>query len=303
MFRKILIPLDGSPLAERIVAHMRGMMPPATTEFVLVSVVEPWRYSFTEIDFNIPDVLTEIRASAQHYLDRQSSQLQAAGYRVATQVGEGDPAQVILALSQATSADLIAMSTHGRSGFVRWALGSVAERVIQGATTPLFLIRESTPPPTQPPQRILVPLDGSLLAEQALPTAQALALAFGARITLLQVVQELDKSTRRIFFENEAEAEQTFAEWRAASGDYLAEVAGRLRTSDLAVETVVRFGDPDRTICEYASEAGIGLTVMSTHGRSGLSRWLYGSVTNKVLRSIDCPLVLVRNFATEESTF
>jgi nucleotide-binding universal stress UspA family protein len=302
MFRKVLIPLDGSSLAERTLNQMQRLLSPATTEVVLVSVVEPWRYSVVDREFPSPDLLTQIHLDAEHYLESQCVRLQQAGYQVSTRVHVGDPAQVILDVCQETGADLIAMSTHGRSGFVRWALGSVAERVIQGATTPLLLVREATPLPDHAVQRILVPLDGSLLAEQALPHAERLAKTFAASITLLQVTQRLDEGSQRILFESEAEAERVLAEWRAKSIGYLERVAQPLQASGLNVEVAACFGDPDKAICEYADGHGIDLIVMSTHGRSGLSRWLYGSVTNKVLRGTNRLLLLVRNVETEAST-
>jgi nucleotide-binding universal stress UspA family protein len=297
MFQKILIPLDGSPLAERAITHLQWLAPPATTALVLVSVLEPWRYSFGAIDFTTPNLVTFIHTSTQEYMDRQRTQLQEAGYQVSVQIVDGDPAQEILDVARKTGADLIAMSTHGRSGFVRWALGSVAERVIQGATLPIFLVREHTMPPVRPLRRLLVPLDGSALAEWALPQAQALAQESGASLLLLQVIQALDEGSRRILFESEAAAEATIAHWRAEAEAYLQGVLAR----GVAVEVRALVGDPDKTICDTVAQENIDLIVMSTHGRSGLNRWVYGSVANKVLRGASCPLLLVRNLQSTEA--
>lgn len=295
MFQKIVIPLDGSPLAERAIPHLQQLASPATTTLVLVSVLEPWRYSFGAIDFTTPNLVTFIRTSTQEYMDRQRARLQEAGYQVSVQIIDGDPAQEILDTARRTEADLIALSTHGRSGFVRWALGSVAERVIQGATLPIFLVRESTPAPVRPLWRLLVPLDGSALAEWALPPAQALAQETGASLLLLQAVQALDAGSRRILFENEAAAEATIGLWQAEAEAYLQGVAQGVRACGVAVEVRALIGDPDKTICDTVTEENIDLIVMSTHGRSGLNRWVYGSVANKVLRGANCPLLLVRN--------
>jgi nucleotide-binding universal stress UspA family protein len=138
-------------------------------------------------------------------------------------------------------------------------------------------------------------LDGSTLAEKALPPAQALAQESGASLLLLQVIQALDEGSRRILFESEAAAEATIGLWCAEAEAYLEGVAQGLRTRGVAVEVRALVGNPDQTICDTVTQENIDLIVMSTHGRSGLNRWVYGSVANKVLRRASCPLLLVRN--------
>jgi nucleotide-binding universal stress UspA family protein len=145
-YRKILLPLDGSPLAEHVLPHVAWLAAPKATELVLVNAIEFWRYAQAGSEFVWSDILTSLRSDAEAYLATQCQQLQQAGYRVTTHILEGDAAQVILDLAQTTDADLIAMSTHGRAGFLRWTLGSVAERVIHGAQIPIFLVREAIKP-------------------------------------------------------------------------------------------------------------------------------------------------------------
>jgi nucleotide-binding universal stress UspA family protein len=115
MFHKILIPLDGSPLAERAITHVQQMAPPATAALILVSVIEPWRYSFGAIDFTKPNLVTFIRTSTREYIDRQRTQLQGAGYQVSVQIVDGDPAQEILDAAWRTGTDLIAIPIGAQS--------------------------------------------------------------------------------------------------------------------------------------------------------------------------------------------
>ncbi|MCE7980051.1 MAG: universal stress protein [Caldilinea sp. CFX5] len=290
-YHKILIPLDGSPLAEHVLDHIGWLAAPAQTELCLVSVIESWRYAAAGPEFPLTDLITPVRNEMQAYLQAQQAKLQAAGYAVVTHVIEGDAAGVILNLVQTAGIDLVAMSSHGRSGFVRWALGSVAERVIHGARIPVFLVRETTKPRQDKPQTILLPLDGSATAEQALPEAQALALANQAQILLVQVIQKLDEGSQRLLFKDETAAKATFAEWRRQAEAYLAGVAARVTAAGVACDYRVMVDDPDRAICAMSNHAD--LIVMGTHGRSGLARWVYGSVANKVLRGASCPLLLV----------
>ncbi|MDQ3250657.1 MAG: universal stress protein, partial [Chloroflexota bacterium] len=195
----ILVPLDGSPLAEGVLAYLHPLATPEMTELALVQVIEIWRYAFGADAYSMPYLITAAQSSAEEYLAQQRERLERLGYRVTTHVATGEAAHSILDLAQTTLADFIAMSTHGRSGFVGWALGSVAERVLQEATVPVFLVRANMPA-QQPLQHILVPLDGSTLAEQALPKAQALAQRTGATVTLLQAIQSLGEEQGEIVF-------------------------------------------------------------------------------------------------------
>lgn len=292
-YRKILIPLDGSALAEHVLDHVAWLATPAETEVVLVSAIETWRYAMAGTEFAWSDILTPIREGAVEYIAAQCRRLQEASYQVTTRVVDGDAAQVILDLAQTDGADLIAMSTHGRSGFVRWTLGSVAERVIHGARIPVFLVRETTEPRQRKLQKILLPLDGSPIAEQALPEAQALAQANDAHILLLQVIQKLDDESQRLLFKDEAAAKVTFGEWRARAESYLAGQSRQLDAAGVASDYRVVVDNPDRAICALTKGNGVDLIVMGTHGRTGVKRWVYGSIANKVLRGASCPLLLV----------
>lgn len=298
-YHKLLLPLDGSPLAEHVLQHLAWLAAPAATELVLVNAIETWRYAMAGSEFAWSDILSSIRAGGEEYIGVQRQQLQQAGYRVTTHVVEGDAAQVILDLAQTSGADCIAMGTHGRSGFVRWTLGSVAERVIHGARIPVFLVRETTEPRQHKLQTILLPLDGSAVAEQALPEALALAKANDAHLLLLQVIQKLDEGNQHLFFKDEAAAKATFAEWRAQAETYLAEVTLRVEAAGVASNYRVVVDNPDRAICALTKGNGVDLIVMGTHGRTGVRRWVYGSVANKVLRGAGCPLLLVHTLPEE----
>lgn len=290
-YHKVLIPLDGSALAEHVLDHVSWLATPGATDLYLISVIESWRYASAGPEFALADLITPVIAGMEAYLKTQQAKLAEAGYHVTTLVVEGDAADVILTMAQNEKVDLIAMSSHGRSGFVRWALGSVAERVLHGAQIPVFLVRESTAPRQGKLQTILLPLDGSAVAEQALPEAQALALANNAHVLLVQVIQKLDDRSQALLFTSEARAKATFAEWRAAAETYLATIAKPLTSAGVATDTRVVVDDPDRAICAMSQH--VDLIIMGTHGRTGMRRWVYGSVANKVLRGASCPLLLV----------
>jgi nucleotide-binding universal stress UspA family protein len=299
LYRKILVPLDGSQLAEQVLPQLQRLAAPAATTLVLINVVDLVRYAITTAHHAPPEFFTQLRTNAETYLTEQRQQLQALGFQVKGHVVEGDPTTAILQVAATEEVDLIAMTTHGRSGFVRWALGSVAERVVRATPLPIFLVRATTAWSDQPLRRILVPLDGSLLAEEALPEAVALAKNTGAEVLLLQVIQSLDKGSRQILFKNETDAEATLSEWQVTAEAYLAQVAQPLPAEGVASRYQALLGDVAATIIDTTEREGIDLLVMSTHGRSGLGRWVYGSVANKVLRGVSCPLLLIHHPQTQ----
>lgn len=296
MFRKIVVPLDGSILAEQTLAFLPRFASPLQTHLDLVSIIQPWVYALGMTEATPLSVINDLRENWQAYLHEQKTVLSRLGYSVKVHILEGDVATEILNLAEGEQSDLIAMSTHGRSGFSRLALGSVAERVLQNTSVPLLLVRESHAIQTQAPlQHLLTPLDGSNYAEQAIPVAVEMAKQTGADLTLLRVIQELDEHNKRLLFKSEQEAQESMNQWKALSSRYLEQLAYTVYADGLKVHSEILLGDPDKMICSTAESLPADLIVMSTHGRSGIARWAYGSVANKVLRSASCPILLVRN--------
>ncbi|MCB0064038.1 MAG: universal stress protein [Caldilineaceae bacterium] len=300
IYDRILIPLDGSPLAELTFAHLRRLSLPNQTELHLVGVLETWRYAMSTPDLALTELHAYLRKDLQIYLAQKCQELQQLGYRVQIHQLEGDAALAIINVAKEVHAQLIAMTTHGRSGIRRWTLGSVAERVLHETDLPVLLVREETTA-KGPVKRLLVPLDGSLVAEQALIPAAKLAKETGAVLVLLQVVQTLDPTNQRILFQSKAEAESTLNSWVLDGKNYLESVGQRLLQQGIQYESQIRTGDPDRVICATVVDSGTDMVVMGTHGRTGFRRWVYGSVANKVLRGVTCPLLLIRS-ETEETT-
>lgn len=144
-------------------------------------------------------------------------------------------------------------------------------------------------------RNILVPLDGSELASRALPYAQEIATLAGAKLTLLRVVPEPDQEyqmTSDLNIVNLGLEEQQ-ATMEHATG-WVERLAGELKTAGIQVAPIVEMGEAAARIVDYAGEHDIDVIVMSTHGRTGPARWLYGSVASKVLAAAPCPVLLVR---------
>lgn len=153
-------------------------------------------------------------------------------------------------------------------------------------------------------RRIVVPLDGSELAEQALVFAEQMASEQGSELVLLRVVNGVDQTTQAAFVQAKSPgaAELALEHERRAAAGYLAGLVQELLDSGITADWTVRTGDPAGEIVEYCVSERIELVVMSTHGRSGLGRWVYGSVADRVLRGGTVPVLLIRaGFAEKPS--
>jgi nucleotide-binding universal stress UspA family protein len=225
----------------------------------------------------------EIRA----YLDGVR-QAQPAEVKLTTLMPEGDVASAIVDTAAAERADLIVMSTHGYSGLTRWVLGNVTEKVLRTAPCPVLAIR--TPNSIR---QVAITLDGSELSERALEPGLELAQRLHADVTLLRCVPyaaingALDEVERGL-------GRRMQQDLIDEAADYLTVRSASYAQSGLEIKTEVRVGPAADNIYEFVETYGTDLIVMATHGRTGVQRWVYGSVTEKVLHSVNTSLLVVR---------
>lgn len=304
MYAKILVPLDSSKTAEQVLAYLKPLSAPGG-ELHLVSVVEPNMYTYVFAS-NETAVREKIQAfihdDLESYLADVGTTLQAQGYNVKTWVARGDAAQTIADVATKVGADLIAMTTHGRTGFSRWALGSVADRVIHIAHQPIFLVRmESQPASEYTIHQILTPLDGSSLAEDALAHAEKIARQSGASLFLLRVVEPLSSWQQALLVEHGYNERLLEEERFEEANRYLGQVQEQLQMAAVKSRIEVYTGGAATAILQVLEKEPIDLVVMSTHGLSGYSRWVYGSIASKLLHNIACPLLLLRSVEVTQS--
>lgn len=282
MLHTILVPLDGSELAEHALACAEGIAGASSARLILMRVVPFDIIQPPEDDFAMVD---ESRA----YLTRIASGLTARGRAVTTVTKWGRPDSCILDELETQGADLLVIGTHGRSAPGRWLYGSVADAVLRASPVPTIMV----PPAATLPgrcERILVPLDGSTLAEAALPPVVEMAKAFGAELVLLEVVPRPayafhDEGGMLAAFDPDKEV--------AESECYLAGVARGLQEAGVYARTRVEVAKPEVSIAEVAAQEKAGVIAMATHGRSGLARLVLGSVATGTLQRTSVPLLLV----------
>jgi len=225
------------------------------------------------------------RLSRRQKLEALGAECRAWGVRAVTVMEEGLVAPELTGYAERNNVDLIVMSSHARGGIKRMALGSVTDFVIRNTHVPLIVVK---PPVTFIPNesedrfaRILVPMDGSALAEQILPQIEALAVPLNATVTLLQVLTPFTYSQREI-----QDPAMPWWETEVASGrSYLARVAEYLSEKGVTVEHEVVIGDIiSDTILKYAVRARIDLIAIATSGSSGFRRLILGTVADDVMR-------------------
>ncbi len=279
LFDRILVPLDGSAVAEAVLSQVDRILRRADSELILLRVAPLSVYPSTELPVAVPVYLSE----AKSYVLDLAARLSDQGARARGLALEGSPAETILDVVQRERATLITMATHGRGGLARWVFGSVAEKVLRASPVPVLVLRSFSQAGGRRGtealafKRILVPL--ARFHGGILPSVKELALLFGSSVSLLHVSEAGEDAEAKALARREAEAAR--AEFQA---------------SGISTEFLERpGGDAAQEILAVAAEKDAGLIAITTHGRSGPSRWALGSVTEKVLRSSWIPLLVVRN--------
>lgn len=268
---KVLVPLDGSPLSDTLLAHVRPLLEPTAPEVHLLRV----------LDASTP---------AEDAAARRQLEAAAAGTGAKVHIAHGPPAQRILENAEALGADLIAMATHGRSGVARWVRGSVAEEVLRGAPVPVYL---ATPEAMNAVSgdarfpRVLVPLDGSARSSSVLPLITPLARAWKADVVLLHVDVPGDVGVH-----DAPEVAVKRAQERAEL--HLASARAGLERDGLVAHVLGAYGDPAEQIVLASERHDATLVAMASHGRTGVARWQFGSVAENVVRHCRAPLLVKR---------
>lgn len=276
MIERVLVPLDGSMLAELALEPALHLAQQNAGTIYLMRV-PVYSDSGAQTGPNDQDAWAAGDPIPEHedaaaYLRDMRNKVSRSGVTVRTAVVEGDRANAIVDTAVINGIDLIVMGTHARTGVSRWLYGGIAGKVIRQTKSPVLLLRQPSDF-----KHILITLDGSELAEGIIEPALALATAFGSRITLIQVETQ--------------PADQALV---AGEESYLDGILARCKDSGLQIESAGVTGPVANTILSYAAENDVDLIAMSTQGRSGLQKLIFGSVTEKVMSDCRCAMLIVR---------
>lgn len=295
MFERILVPLDGSPRAELILAQLANILRRQDSEVLLTRALlrDPG-----DTPGELSRATRELRDEAKNYLLALAQRLVREGVRARICHSEGPLPESLLDAARTEKATLIAMTTHGKTGLARWMPGTIAERIARTSDVPVLLVpsfprnREGDPKPATakeiPLRKILVPVDGSAVSRAVVPAAIEFARLFEAEVSVLCVTTPDVLPTQPAAHPGEGTLKSPLID------ALLVPVVQAFRDAGIKATPVTLDGDPASQIVDYSAAMEADLIAMATHGRSGLTRWLLGSVAERVLRSGGVPLLLVR---------
>lgn len=285
IYSRVLVPLDGSETAEFAIRFAADLALKHEAELLLLYLAD---LPLVPGDTPPDEQDIEARQRIRRNLDALRDDLKDQGLHVKNDYIETQNLSSALKKYLETErVSAVVMSTEGRTNLLRWLFGAHADKALTAFPVPIMLVRPAY-------HKIVVPLDGSRWSESAIPRAVEIARVHNAEIILLHVYQSSGEefSAQWALAGQQQIADQGYEQIR----EQLVALRNRLRQEGLNVrEHIIRGGSPARTICEFAAnEEGISMVVMSTHGRTGLSRWLVGSVAQKVMKNLRCPVTLVQ---------
>lgn len=294
--RHLLVPLDGSPMAESVLSATADLVRRLSAHVTLLHIIERGAPKTVHGERHLTQP-----AEAESYLRGVAEWFVSEGVRADFLVHRdgADVAKSIADGAAEIGADLVVLCTHGWSGLRGFLFGRVAQQVLRWGTIPVLLIQPSAEGWKAPfsCRRLVVPLDGSGMAETALPAASAVAHAFEAEVLLVWVVPTVAtvSGERGAAMKLMPSAAAALLDAEAAqAATYLERVGARLREEGVKISVEVGRGEPIRVLLDTVAKQEIDLIVIATHGRSGISAVWAGSVTSRILRYSTRPILLIR---------
>lgn len=298
MYSKILVPLDGSKTAETVLPYARHLAGKFKIPVELLAVLD------------IAEMATHVSAEKARHLSTMIEDGMRASTTylrgIATTFPEGNVTctvekdraeEAIIGKAGADAGALIAMATHGRSGLNRFLLGSVAEKVLRGSANPLVLVRAKEEAKTSgeaPFKSIVVPLDGSELAESVIPLAATMAKKLDLEVVLFRAYH-IPYNAYGGDDGYMVNYDELIASVRDEAKEYLDKQVAEVKNLGVAkVSALSKEGFAGDEIIALGHKTPDGLIAMCSHGRSGVKRWMLGSVTENVVRHSDAPVLVLR---------
>jgi nucleotide-binding universal stress UspA family protein len=296
----IVVPLDGSALAENalpLASSLAQRMDGTLRLLRVIPPLQPFRWGYGGL-ISAEEQLSLLQTEAESYLAPLAERFAAQGVPVTSAVVQGLVGETIVSVADECDASYIMMSTHGRGGLARWALGSVAGRVLHLTERPLVLLppqherplEQLFPLPTL--KRIVVPLDGSREAEQILAHIKPIARVYDAELLLVRSVTPVPMLMPGA--EIGMVQSGVYEVLRTDAQVYLQRIQSTLEEEGYRVRSTIGMEPAPMTILEVATRMGADLIAMTSHAREGLSRLILGSVTDRVVRAGELPVLVTR---------
>lgn len=294
MFTHLLVPLDGSSLAASVLPHVVAFARAFNAQVTVLRVLArpPAGCPVDVFDWQL------LKAEAEAYLDNMAQDLQRAGVATESILVEGQPANCIIDYAHRHPIDLVILSSHGEGGLTGWNIGSVAQKILLRSHVANLLVRAYQPIRSDNSelhyQRLLVPLDGSLRAECALPAATTLAQFYQAELWLAHVIRRPDlPHSLPLTVAEERLIEQLLTRNQLAVAQQLAQL--RAQWPAVTTTRLLTGEGVAATLDALTATEQIDLVILSAHGYSGGSQWPYGSVTTNLIVYGRAPLLLIQD--------
>ena len=303
MIDHILVPLDGSELAECVLPHLMAIAPITGARVTLIHVLE------RNLSHNGSAAPTDPlgwhmqKQESQSYLDRIAERLQKVDVHVEQAILEGNPAETLIEFARTSDADLLLLSTHGRTGLSAWNVSSVVQKILFRSYKSTLLIRAFTSPPDDVQyHRLFLAIDGSARAEYILPFAMSLAQSHQSNVVLGMVIQTPQTMQRFPLSEEDAAWIREFTEKNQNDASrYLEQLATQLSLKDVPAQTkIVVSENAPGAVYDMAEESDADLIMIAAHGASGERRWPYGSIASSLIAYGRTPLMILQDLAENE---
>jgi nucleotide-binding universal stress UspA family protein len=301
LFDPILVPLDGSPLAECVLPQVIAMSQVFNSKLILLHVLDKTRAGTTTQVFDLLNWQIN-KTEAKLYLERIADRLQKSGLKPEVIVLEGPVAESISEFAQSKDMKLVILSSHGHSGLKRWGISSVTHKVILSAPTSILIVRAPLQLKEQPYARILVPLDGSWRAENVLPMITQLARQHKSQIQIVHVVKTPEMARHMPPMQEDIElSNRIVARNREEALYYLDQVQLRSPLAGIDVKAhLITSNNPTVALHELVDREQIDMVALSAHGYSGNNQWPYGSLVNNFILYGKVPLLIVQDLPVKE---
>lgn len=300
MFRHVLVPLDGSSLAECVLPHVIAFASAFDSDVTLLHVLDRQDAQGSSIINPVDWHIAEVQSMS--YLEEIAGQLGAWGVETNRIILDGAAAERVIEYADQQDVDLIVLSSHGRSGLSGWNVSSIVQKIILRAYRSVLIVRAyvTAERESQSPryQRMMVPLDGSQRAECVVPIAAALSQGSDVRLVFAHVVREPEMPRRTSPTEEDiALANRLVERNREEMADYLHDLGAKL-SLDADFHVLVS-SDVAVALHELADSQQSDLVILSAHGYSGTPRWSYGSVATSFIGYGSTPLLIVQDLSRQ----
>lgn len=292
MYENILVPLDGSELAEVSLPYAEELASRMGSEITLIYLSPSENNPY----YNVRKLYLDKIVSTTRGDCAKLRKKEAGAINIKSAMLVGNVAEEIVNYADKEDMGLIVLATHGRSGIKKWNMGSIASKVISATRRPIMLIRakEASTDKKGTIDKLLLPMDGSTESESILPHALEIATNFKSEVVLFQAISLAYPTYTADAFAYVTYSDQQMDAMKTSALDYLDKTGNAFKERGLEVKSDVRFGSTADEVINYADEIGADLVAMTTHGRSGIGRWLFGSTTVRVLKGGNTNLLLVR---------